>query len=98
MGLEEFKSDSNSDNEDDKWVSENGIDWTCCSCDISEVGRLEEPVDELDLIAHMRAEHEVEFEEAKKQVSNRRMEVNVNQGGHKMGDVLEEKNWSEIYD
>lgn len=68
MALEDFKSDSSSEDEDDRWISEGGIDWTACACDISEVGRLEEPPDELDLIAHMRAEHELEFEEAKKRV------------------------------
>lgn len=68
MALEDFNSDTDKEDEDSTWVSDGGIDWTCCSCDISEVHRFDEPPDELDLVAHMRAEHGLEFEEAKKRV------------------------------
>lgn len=72
MALEDFKSDSSSEDEDDTWVSDGGVDWTACSCDISEVQRIDEPVDELDLIAHLRAEHGLEFEEAKGKVTSKK--------------------------
>lgn len=72
MALEDFKRDSSSEDEDDKWITEDGVDWTACECDISEVFRLEEPPDELDLITHLRAAHQLGFDEAKRKVMNKK--------------------------
>lgn len=73
MGLEKFgssKSEQEKLEEKCEIVSKGGVDWTPCKCDISEVYRFEEPVNEIDLIAHLREEHMFSFEDAKREVKN----------------------------
>lgn len=68
MGLEKFGSTEEEVDEKCEIVTPDGIDWTACKCDISEVHRFSEPVNEIDLIGHLREEHGYEFEDAKQRV------------------------------
>lgn len=70
MGLENFGSSKSEDDEKCEIVSPEGVDWTPCRCDVSDVYRFSEPVNEIDLIAHLREEHGYNFEDAKQEVKN----------------------------
>ena len=74
MSLDDFSSnnsdtDTSNSNANDSFIKVSDCFLhTPCKCDISDVYTFEIPVDELDIIGHLQAEHGKSFKQAAKEV------------------------------
>jgi len=74
MSLDDFSNNNidnsnNNNNTNDSFIEVSDCFlYTPCECDISDVYTFEIPVDELDIIGHLQAEHDKSFKQASREV------------------------------